>query len=579
MIHPSAPRRARDAAFRSGSILIAAIILLVVLQLVVATMVIAGGREADQTKTRWGQARAYYNAESAAAMSLRELKRNTDLDGDGKVGGVSDDGTDTNNPSLNGGTLKAVYAAGSPGTITTSGSAITSSRGPVINVTATSGGSYRPGLYLESWVIPSHTLVNAFNWSQTPTTVGWVHNIYWPNQSTNAMMFTGQTNSANRLSGKINITTSGIHAFGVDVDDDVKLVIDGATVLHANSNGGCRRINGSINLTAGLHDFTLYFTDGGGSGCLMAWWTPPGAGAAAVIPPSALSWAPTARLPGLLTTSTIAFNGSGGASNAAGTYGWNASQGAYSSGAMLTNEGDVASNATGANTLTGSNSSTIRGDASIGVGGNPATAVAFNSGSSATGTTAALSRRVANVLHRLPTGLPATSGALSLSGSSTLTISANRRYDSITLSNNSSITVSGDRTVYVTGSINLSNSTQIIIGSGSVLRLYVDGGINVNNSAVFNTSQLPERCYIYMRGSAQTLGVTNTAELHAHVRAPLSAANFSSNAIFSGTLYANTFQASNQVQVRLDCGPLNTGGAGGAGSGTGSLTITAYTEP
>ena len=66
---------------------------------------------------------------------------------------------------------------------------------------------------------------------------------------------------------------------------------------------------------------------------------------------------------------------------------------------------------------------------------------------------------------------------------STLTISANRRYNSVTLSNNSTLTISGDRTVYVTGSINLSNSSQIVIGSGSVLRLYVDGGININNSA------------------------------------------------------------------------------------------------
>lgn len=561
-----------------GSILIAAVVLMVILQLVVATMILSGGRESDQARNRWGQSRAYYNAEAAAGMSLRELKQNSDIDGDGDVGGISDDGNDANNPILNGGRFKAVYTAGSPGTITTSGTAITSARGPVINVTATSGGSYRPGLYLESWVLPSHTLVNTFNWAQAPTTVGWVHNVYWPNQATNAMMFVGQTNSANRLTGKINITTAGIHAFGVDVDDDVKLVIDGATVLHANSNGGCRRISGSINLAVGLHDFTLYFTDGGGSGCLMAWWTPPGAAASAVIPPTALSWSPTARLPGLVTTGTIAFNGTGAASSAAGTYGWNASLGAYSSGMMLTNEGDVATNSTAASSISGSNNSTIRGDASVGAGGNPATAVAFSSGASATGTTAALAKRVANVFGRLPPSLPATSGALSLNGSGTATISANRRYNSITLSNNSTLTVSGDCTVYVTGSVNLSNSSQIIVGSGSVLRLYVDGGLNINNSAVFNTSQLPERCYIYMRGNAQTLSLTNTAELHAHVRAPLSAATLSSNAIFSGTLSANTFQASNQAQVRLDCGPLNSGGSGSGGSGN-SVSITAYTEP
>jgi len=567
---------------RRASVLVAALLTLVILQLVVATMVIAGGRESDQTRSRWGQARAYYNAESAAAMSLRELKRNTDFDGDSRVGGISDDGTDANNPVLNGGRLKAVYTEGASNTISTSGSAITATRGPVLSVTRSTGAAYRPGLYLESWVIPSHVLVNAFNWSQVPTTVGWVDNVYWPNQPTNAMMFVGQTNSAVRLTGKINVTTAGIHAFGVDVDDDVRLYIDGVTVLHANGNGGCRRISGSINLTAGLHDFELRFTDGGGSGCLMAWWRPPGAAALTVIPPTAFQWAPAARLPGLLATSTISFSGTGTPAQACGTTGWDGTLGPYSAALALANEGDIASNATAANTVTGYNNATIRGDVFVGVGGNPATAVVFNSGATVTGSRAASARRVANVFDRLPAGLPASSGALSLNGSASATISADRRYDSITLSNNSTLTVNGDRTVYVTGSVNLSNSSRINVGANSVLRLYIDGGMNVNNSAVVNTSTNPARCLITFRGNAQTVSITNTAELHAHVRAPLCSVGMSSNSLFSGTLYANTFQASNQAQVYLDCGPLGSGGTGGGGGGGGGgsdLSITAYTDP
>ena len=83
------------------------------------------------------------------------------------------------------------------------------------------------------------------------------------------------------------------------------------------------------------------------------------------------------------------------------------------------------------------------------------------------------------------------------------------------------------------------------------------------------------------RGAKHPLGRSGRGprgELHAHVRAPLSAANLSTNAVFSGTLQVNTFQASNSAQVRLDCGPLASGGNGSGGSGN-SVTITAYTEP
>jgi hypothetical protein len=85
---------------RRGTLLVATVVGMTTLLLVVATMVLTGGREAELAQMRFQEARAGYAADAGANMALREIKHNTDIDGDGAIGTVSDDGKVTNDPAV-----------------------------------------------------------------------------------------------------------------------------------------------------------------------------------------------------------------------------------------------------------------------------------------------------------------------------------------------------------------------------------------------------------------------------------------------------------------------------------------------
>ena len=87
---------------RRGAVGIAVVGLLVLLEVVVVVAVVGGGLHQDLTMQRIDTNRAFYAAEGGVAMAVREAWIATDEDGDGVIGGVSDDGDQPNNPSIGG---------------------------------------------------------------------------------------------------------------------------------------------------------------------------------------------------------------------------------------------------------------------------------------------------------------------------------------------------------------------------------------------------------------------------------------------------------------------------------------------
>jgi Tfp pilus assembly protein PilX len=73
---------------------------LVLIEVVVVVSVLGGGMQNDLTLQRIETNRAFYAAEAGAAMAAREAWLNSDEDGDGSVGGISDDGNTDNNPTV-----------------------------------------------------------------------------------------------------------------------------------------------------------------------------------------------------------------------------------------------------------------------------------------------------------------------------------------------------------------------------------------------------------------------------------------------------------------------------------------------
>lgn len=94
----SPARRPPDPA--RGAIGVAMVGALVIVELIVVVAVVGAGLHQDLTLQRIETNRAFYAAEGGANMALRELWVDEDEDGDGKIGGISDDADSGNDPPI-----------------------------------------------------------------------------------------------------------------------------------------------------------------------------------------------------------------------------------------------------------------------------------------------------------------------------------------------------------------------------------------------------------------------------------------------------------------------------------------------
>lgn len=102
---------------RRGAIGVAAVIVLVFCQLLIVGVVIAGTRDEDATVQRLNTSRAFYAAEGGLNMAIREVLSNSDDDGDGAVGTLSNNAILADDPGMGEARVYVVKAVS--GTITT----------------------------------------------------------------------------------------------------------------------------------------------------------------------------------------------------------------------------------------------------------------------------------------------------------------------------------------------------------------------------------------------------------------------------------------------------------------------------
>lgn len=93
-------RPIRHANQRRAAVGIAAVIVLVFLQLILVGFVIGGTRDQDTTIQRLDTTRAFYAAESAMNMAVRELVSYADDDNDGQAGGISNNSDAADDPQV-----------------------------------------------------------------------------------------------------------------------------------------------------------------------------------------------------------------------------------------------------------------------------------------------------------------------------------------------------------------------------------------------------------------------------------------------------------------------------------------------
>jgi hypothetical protein len=95
--------------------------------------------------------------------------------------------------------------------------------------------------------------------------------------------FGEQTQTISRLSGSIFVGGEGDYVFALSVDDIGALAIDGKPVVFARIGPGDARINGTIHLTRGAHDFLFYHINYAGPMRFTVAWKPPSAKAFGVV--------------------------------------------------------------------------------------------------------------------------------------------------------------------------------------------------------------------------------------------------------------------------------------------------------
>ena len=239
---------------------------------------------------------------------------------------------------------------------------------------------------------------------------------------------------------------------------------------------------------------------------------------------------------------------------------YDSSSGPWSSRGAIRN-GHVGTNRTGVSSVRLLINSAVYGNATVGVGGNPATNISVAVGALLTGTRGALLTAVDMTPMAMPTGGGAAVDLI-LSGSSTYTFTeGSYRLNRLTVQNNAVLTISGNVTLYVENSIRIINSGRINIQAGGSLTIYAARDMLVNLSARVNETQNPGSLVIFGTSTFNSLIVRDNAVMHAAIYAPAATATLEDFVAFYGSVMANTINIINSFALHYDQALGRSGGA------------------
>ena len=107
----------------SGFALVVVLLLLLILATTSITYVALVGAGLDGTINQWQSLQALYAAEAGLEMAMQELAQSEDIDTDGTIGGISDDGNAGNDPAVGLGSVDVSYTEGASPILTATGRA------------------------------------------------------------------------------------------------------------------------------------------------------------------------------------------------------------------------------------------------------------------------------------------------------------------------------------------------------------------------------------------------------------------------------------------------------------------------
>ncbi len=502
---------ATPVAARRGTILVGILVGLMLMAAALVTVAISGRREQDVTLRRMESMRAAYAEEAAAQIALREYFTQQDDDGDGVAGTVG------------GGVLASGITIGSSkgaATITSSASGWTiqptgsnglSTRGSSMAITSS---NYVPGLYAECYTLGSApSSVASVDWTVTPTRVAIVPNVNM-SVASGASMWAGgpSSNYAIRFRGTVSIPAAGTWTFSTTSADGSILWINGTQVVNNDGNHAATTQSGTITLSAGNASFDLKYYTRNAADTVIASWSGPTVASTTVIPPAAFTCDPVLDVPPVVFTSLNA--------NGLTIDGYASKSGAYG-GSNITSNVVAKVNASWAGAMNASNGSVFSCNAQCGVGGTPSTAITNDGTSTISGTRTASTMDIGLMWMQPPLSATASSGALTVTASTTL--SADARYSSITVDTaNARLIISGHRIIQCDGAFTVGNNCTVeLLNANSSLRLYMNGGnVTLQGTSQTNANtQDPTRMQIIFTASGG-MNMYHSAVFHGYVLNP-----------------------------------------------------------
>jgi len=209
--------------------------------------------------------------------------------------------------------------------------------------------------------------------------------------------------------------------------------------------------------------------------------------------------------------------------------------------------GNVGTNSNDSPSIRMTNSALIDGNINFGPTANVSSAVSRSGSSHISGTVSRMPQPRLYVLPPFPI-FPEdliNRGSINLTGTQTDIISTEGRYNDISLSNSSHLTINlaGETRIRV-NNLHLSNNTSIRLQGSGTLLLYVDGSFSLSNSATINNNGDPSALFLFYKGTGAISPVNSTVFVGSIFA---ESANFSlSNA---GSITGNIFTGGTNVNI------------------------------
>ncbi len=189
---------------------------------------------------------------------------------------------------------------------------------------------------------------------------------------------------------------------------------------------------------------------------------------------------------------------------------------------------------------------TFQGDIVVGPGANPASVVSGEQ--LVTGTLSAASAATVFPSITAPTGLPSRGDI-----TSTTTLTQDGQCSKIDV-HGTTLTVSGNRTLYLTGSssVSMDHSASIYIPTGSSLKLYVKGTVTVNNTTVSSGDGDPQRMLLFGTSTCTSVSISNGSVFYGGIYAPQAAGTLSDADLYGALVCKNITSMDTQAKLHYD---------------------------